>query len=416
MRRDHTGLAAPPAWRSRSGPTPPRDRHTILATLALALVACKSDGGKRDKATGAPARDAGLIRAEDVKAERAATRASATAACAEALATRSTAGPDRGLAALLARCGVCGVSFEPLVALSRIDPDDGPGPDVPTADEALAVLDACDAVCSTRARQELFEPLRAAHDGQAPSRPWRKLAEVCPDAIGVDARTRRFARGSWFALHQVVRALWSAEAPAAFTAARAAADLEFPLPPYSEASTALALPDVDGAALAPWLPRVHLTVTDKDVRVGALPWVTADAGRLVLVPAPGDDYPGIAVPLPQLRAAVTALTAELGKTTRPANAALQPVILAPRGLPARRVAEVVAALGGGAYLGVTPRAPGAVAWSEPVGALAIELVADAPGAAAVAVPADATAQDVATALAGHVGTAAQATIRVAGRR
>ncbi len=367
-------------------------RTGLPLAAIMALAACKGAPGK------ASAGDAGVIRLKDEVAARAAAKQRAAMSCAEALPALPIESRDRGLPALLARCPVCDVSFEPLVALSRIDPDDGPGDDTPTAEQVLAVIDACGGLCSTRAREEIFDPLRQAHEGQAPSRPWRKLAEICPEAVGVDAHTLRFARGTWFALHQVVRALWSADLPTELAAARDAAVLEFPLPAYSAASTAIALPSLGG--LMSWAPRIHVTIAAKEIRIGALAWVTVKDGALQLVDAPDQDYPGPAVALDQAAAAIATLRATLAAAPRPANAELAPVLIAPRALPARRIAEVVAAIGDGAFLAATTRMASGNAWPEPVGAAPIELVARAgAGVHTITLPATATARDLADALA-----------------
>ncbi|MCB9573639.1 MAG: hypothetical protein H6709_16285, partial [Kofleriaceae bacterium] len=318
--------------------------------------------------------DTGVVRVADVKAERAQARRAATAACIDGLATPAPPGAlDGGLGALLDRCQVCGVSWQPVVALSRIDPDDGPGPDVPPADRAIAVLDACDALCSTRAREEIAGPMRDAAAGQAPSQPWRKLAEVCPDVMGTDARTIRFARGTWFALAEVGRALWSPDVTAAQAARRDAAALEFPLPPYSQVSTAVALPESD--VLAPWLPRIGVTIAATELHVGALPWVEVTDGKLALVPAPGDAYPGVNVPLPSAAAALGDLRGALTGSKHRADADLSPVLLAPRAMPAARVLEVMAALPGPQFLAATRKTRGAEPWAEPLGAIPVSLAA-----------------------------------------
>ncbi|MCA9679527.1 MAG: hypothetical protein KC464_31135, partial [Myxococcales bacterium] len=104
---------------------------------AVALAGLTTLGGCKGKDKHA-SDDTGVVRVADVKAERAQARRAATAACIDGLATPAPPGAlDGGLGALLDRCQVCGVSWQPVVALSRIDPDDGPGPDVPPADRAI---------------------------------------------------------------------------------------------------------------------------------------------------------------------------------------------------------------------------------------------------------------------------------------
>ena len=281
-------------------------------------------------------------------------------ACEAAIADRDASALDGGLAAVLAACTPCGVPWTPLVALSTTDPDAPAPPPLPGPDEVLAVLDACGATCRGSARTEVAELLRAAQAGRAPATAWRTIAKDCPGALRVDGRSERFARGTWYALDRIAAALGRD------------VDAEFPLPPYSAASTALAVPRA--ANVAP-PPRRHVTIGETTVHGGLLPRVALRAAGPTVV---GDDYPG--APLDD--AALAALD--------------EPVVLiAPRGLAAARVLEVAARLRHPPRLAATPREHGAP-WPEPLGAIPVALARDATDG--VMLPATATVADLAIAL------------------
>jgi len=358
-------------------------RAGLVAALVIA-AGCKDGGARRDGAA--------------KPADRAATTVST--ACARVLAAPPATEIDGGLGAVLAACTPCGVPWDPLIAVSAIDPDGPPpetaAPALPPPTAIFDVLDACRAPCSSSARAEVAELLRDAD--RTPSAPWRKLAERCPEALRVDAHTRRFARGTWYALARITAAIGTDEALAGVRRAPP----EFPLPPLSEAATALALPRVD--RLAPWHPRVHVTVTESMIQTGVLPWVELGDGGPSLVPGPGLDYPGDPVSLDAVARVVGEITAALAPSRHPADAEPRPLIVAPRGLAAARVLAVVARLPGRAYLAATPPTH-AAPWPEPLGAIPIgftvgatEAPRSSPTLVTVTLPATAKVADLAAAL------------------
>jgi hypothetical protein len=279
-------------------------------------------------------------------------------ACRTALAAPRAEDVDGGLGAVLAACTPCGVPWDPLIRISSIDPESS-ATALPEPVAVLDVLDACKTPCSSAARSEVGAALRQAD--RKPAAPWRKIAERCPGALQLDAHTRRFARGTWYALERIAAAVPDATA-------------EFPLPPFSEASTALALPRVD--AVAPWHPRYHVTVAADMIHAGALPFVRVTRGGLSLV---GEDYPGV-------------------KTDAPAPPAGEKIVLiAPKSLRASRLLEVAAKLPAPVYLAATPHRH-AAPWPEPLGAIATPFATAGTGTK-VELPATATVSDVAAALA-----------------
>jgi hypothetical protein len=283
--------------------------------------------------------------------------------------------------AALRACRPCGVSFEPLVELSSTDPDvDNKG--LPGPDEVFAILDACQATCQGTARTEVAALLREAADGHAPAAPWRRMAERCEGALRTDERSRRFARGTWYAFDQIARAIWADDAPAAAKALRDAPP-RFPLPPLTAASTGYAFPRVD--QLAAWRARTHVTISDAQIHVGTMPWVELTERGPALVSGPGLDYPGDEI-------AREALAARVGEEP-------QLLVIAPRGLRVSRVLEVIGDLPRNVYLAATPKTRGAEPWPEPVYAIPVGLAQRRDGAEPLVLPASSTVGQLADALA-----------------
>jgi hypothetical protein len=273
-----------------------------------------------------------------------------TQACKDALAA-----PGTELTAVLAACTPCGVPWDPLIAASGFDPENPPQ-DLPSMKDLIAVLDACHATCNSDARADVQEALEPGEYGRKPSAPWRAVADKCTGALPLDEHTRRFARGTWYALEQIARV-----APPT--------SLEWPLPPLTSASTAFAFPRTD--ALAADAPRMVITVNDKQQYLAVLPWVTLDGGHAALVPWVGSDYPGDLVELADLGAKVTDLGAAMVMSPHAADHDTTPVILAPRALPIARILEVAAKLPVRVGLGATAEHAAPGPWPEPIHAVKV---------------------------------------------
>ena len=302
------------------------------------------------------------------------------AACAAALASGDAAESLR-------RCTPCGVSWEPLIALSSTDPDTVPER-LPGPIEVFEVLDACGATCQGTARTEVAELLRSAQDGHTPAAPWRRMAERCDGALRAGGDTLRCARGTWYAFDQIARAIWAEGAPPAIAALRERPPV-FPLPPLTAASTGYAMPRTD--QLATWRPRLHLTITEAQVHVGALPYVVLGKSGPELELGPAGSYPGREVTADKVGPALAAMDGG----GRPG-----PVVIAPRALGAARVLEVIAGLDGPVHLGATPKTRGADPWPEPVYAIPVALSPRPDGAEPLVLPASSRVADLADALAG----------------
>jgi hypothetical protein len=295
--------------------------------------------------------------------------------------------------AALRTCRPCGVSFAPLVALSSTDPDEVPE-GLPGPVEVFEILDACQATCQGTARTEVAELLRSAQEGHTPAAPWRRIADKCEGALRLDKSSVPFARGTWYALDQIKRAIWADDAGAWVTPLRDDPPV-FPLPPLTQASTGYAMPRVD--ALAAWRPRVHVTVTEKQVHVGALPWVILSKDGPKATSGFTRGYPGPEVEPGGVAAALRAI-ADRPDDDVPAGDA-GPVVIAPRGLRASRVLEVIGELAQPVFLAATPKTRGAEPWPEPVFAIPVALAPRPDGAEPLVLPASSTVANLAEALA-----------------
>lgn len=375
-----------------------RASPTLVTVVALSVAGAAGCRGDKEPPRSEPPRGGEPGAA---KVDRDSLRAAALLACVPALdAVAAAAGRrDRGLADLLAGCHPCTVAWDPLIALSAHDPD-ARAEDLPPPAAVLAVLDACEATCTGTALTELGALLDRAREGRGASAPFKKLAEACHGALRVDDHTGRFARGTLYALDQIQRALWADGAPRGVVEARR--PLIFPLPPLSIASTAIAMPRTD--ALAPWAPRVHLTVSDERVHVGVAPWLVIDGDGLRLLDGPGLDYPGddaTADPVAAVRAAIAAVEAA------PHDLDPTPVMIAPRAMKAVRVVTVIAelaTLGRPIHLAATPATRAGAAWADELAAIAVP-IATAPteGMERIVIPAHATVADLAAALSDAAG-------------
>lgn len=278
-------------------------------------------------------------------------------------------------------CRPCGVSFEPLIALSSTDPDvDTKG--LPGPVEVFAILDACKATCTGSARSEVAELLRSASEGHTPAAPWRRIAEKCDGALRTDEHTIRYARGTLYAFDQIARAIWSDDAPPEAKEMRAHPP-RFPLPPMTAASTGYAYPRVD--TVAETRPDVHVTVSESQIHIGDLPWLVLSEDGPKLEDGSDEDYPGKEISHDDL--------VKRFRAPRPT------LLVAPRGLRVSRVLEVIDGVSAAFFLATTPKTRGAEPWPEPVFAIPVELAAGPDGAEPLMLPASSTVAALADALA-----------------
>lgn len=252
------------------------------------------------------------------------------ASCREALRKAAGSPAHERVTAIVRGCPVCGPSFEPLIPAAAGHAD---------LEQVNQLVLACALPCKKSAIGRWRGLLADALPGQGLQRPWRALAEDCPEAMHTDGATLRFASAPWFALARIGDALTAARATlppsiqAELDAERAA--IAIPLPPWTAASTGLVVPP--GRA-RPGIPWRAVTITDLALLVSRLP-----LGRLDTtwrVEAPGAPFPG--TPANDLARDLAAL----GPPPVLADRVDDVLVIAPIAAPAARLAEAVRALGG----------------------------------------------------------------------
>ena len=233
--------------------------------------------------------------------------------------------------ALLDGCRPCG-DWEPLLAWNTPAAEGGP-----TRNAIEQAMLACKAFCEPNAKQRFLGTLDAAR-GQGTRTPWRFLGEICKAEVSALPDTR-FMGAPYFALDRIARAI---NDPKLLSA------IELPLPALSItgvgvdlASSPLTVPEAGPAAL---------TVDASQILLGALPIATLSPAGLGI----SGDYPGTPI-------APKALAAALGT---PALAGHPVALLAPNGLRAARLVEVIG-VAGGHDLRLAVAAPGPRGWTLP---------------------------------------------------
>ena len=313
--------------------TAPRAHRIVRSTcgavtLALAvLAACKSS--QRESPAQAPPTpaDAGI------------PDANLDACRATAARVPSLPAPQRAQA-LIDGCQPCG-DWAPLLAWNTPAAEGGP---TRTAIEQAML--ACKAYCDPSAKQRFLGTLDAAR-GQSTRGPWRYLGEICKAEVSAVPDTR-FMSAPYFALDRIARAIGD---PALLAA------IEVPLPALSISGVGIDL--ANSPKTAPEAGPAALTVDASQILIGSLPTVKLSAAGLTV----SGDYPGAQV-------APKALAAALAK---PEVAGHPIALLAPSGMAATRIVEVVGAAGGH-DLRLAVAVPGPRGWTLP-GTVPISLTA-----------------------------------------
>lgn len=243
--------------------------------------------------------------------------------------------PAQRAQALINACKPCG-DWTPLLSWST--PADVGGP---RRSEISGAMEACNAYCSNDARQRFLNNLDAAR-GQDGRGPWRYLGEVCKEAVSALPDTR-FMGAPYFALDRIARAIGD---PAVLGA------IKIPLPPLTLTGVGVALPSTP--AVPAEVGDAALTVLATQLELGTLPIASLAPDGVHVA----GDYPGASVELGELAGKLKALGTV--------------AVVAPRELPAARLAEVVAAAGGH-RLELTVGAHGPGGWTMP-GSLPIALI------------------------------------------
>ena len=298
-----------------------------LALATAALLGCKG----RDARTEAPPTPGSA--AGSAGSGSAAVPVDAWATCRAVLAAAPTLPANRRARSIIDGCQPCG-DWAPILAWST-PPEQG-GPDRRVIEQRLA---ACNAWCEPTAKIQFMGALDDAR-AQGQRTPWRLLGEVCKGQVSAGADTR-FMSASWFALDRIARDAAAHEGGAALLAA-----IEIPLPAVSTTGVGFGLPTSPLAK--PAEPPGQVSLSQTEIRVGPLPRARLGATGLTVT---GADFPGALVEIRDLAAALTKLA--------PAG----PIaVFAPHGLPAARLAALVAARGP-ATLHLAVVATGPVGWS-----------------------------------------------------
>lgn len=288
----HTSQSARhPSARTNSG--------ALMLVLAV-LVACK--GSQRDS----PPQDL------PKPADAAIPDANLDACRATAARVPSLPPPQRALA-LLKDCQPCG-DWTPLLAWNIPQADGGP-----TRAAIEQAMLACKAFCEPNAKQRFLGTLDAAR-GQPTRTPWRLLGEICKAEVSAVPDTR-FMGAAYFALDRIARAIHDPGLLAA---------IELPLPALTVSGVGVELPS--SPMTTPEAGPVALTLDAAQILLGTLPTAKLSPTGLQIT----GDYPGTPVDPKALAAALA----------KPELAGHPIALLAPNGLGAARVVEVVAAAGG----------------------------------------------------------------------
>jgi hypothetical protein len=270
-----------------------------VVVLAL-LVACQ--GKDAPKPAAKPPADAAIVAVD-------------WAGCEAALKTAATSPATRRAQLILDACQPCG-DWAPLLHWNVLPGEGGP---------ARLVIEnrmlAC-GYCEPEAKQRFLGALDNAR-GSESRVPWRVLGEVCRERVGAlpDAR---YMSAPYYALDRIARAAGARPALVPLLAA-----IDLPLPALSVSGAGYELPT--GAVASPTAGPTQITITLTELRVGPLPHATLGPTGIAVV-ADGDPYPGTLVPPGKLGEALAKITGPIA-------------LIAPTGLPARRIAEVVDAAG-----------------------------------------------------------------------
>ena len=261
-----------------------------------------------------------------------------TAACAEALAAKQT--PVRRLSLIIEACQPCG-DWTTLLDWNTPMTDGGP-PDAKIEE----MMVACKAYCSNDSKQQFLGVMPDTR-GKSTNKPWRVLGEKCGEKVSAVPDVR-FMSAPFFALDRIARA--ASEHP---ELAPLVAAVELPLPPVSMTGVGFELPTA--AVMKPEVPKWHVTVTQTEIRFGTLPTAKLSAKGLI-VDLGKSPYPGELVD-------AKALPQKLADATgSPTDRVL---LIAPTGIPASRVADVVKAIGPREIVLAVAAAGGPKGWTMP---------------------------------------------------
>jgi hypothetical protein len=307
--------------------TSPSVRYSGALAL-LVVISCK--GGQHDTAA-------------QGSSEKPPVPLSVSAACRAAAANVPNLKPLERAQALLDACHPCG-DWLPLLTANK--PQVQGGPSRATIEEAMV---GCNAFCDATAKQRFLDAIEGARGQEDTRKPWRLLGEVCAAAVSAVPDTR-FMSPAYFALDRIARAIAD---PAVL------GNIEIALPPLAAGGAGVDLPTADPAS--PEAGPASLTIDAQRTFIGVLPVATLSATGV----KPGAQYPGAEVPPNLIGAALSTLAARVISGAPVA-------LLAPRSLPAARIASAIATARGHAFR-LAVALPGPGNWTLP-GTIGVSLV------------------------------------------
>ena len=295
-------------------------RRTVAVALAVLAGAAACKGKSTSKTTEPPLVGSGSGTRAPADA---ASAPGDWAACEAALKAAPTQPATRRVDAIIEGCRPCG-DWTPILTWNKLPQDGGP-----TRTQIENAMVACRAYCEPNAKMRFLGTLDDARMNGART-PWRLLGEMCRDQISA-VPDARYMSASYFALDRIAR-----DVAARPGGPELLKPIEIPMPPVSVSAVGIKIPDAPVSK--PELMRVGVTVTLGEISIGTLPIATLGAAGVTVT---GDPFPGKPVVQKDLADAV----GKLGGTA---------AVFAPSGMPASRLAELVAGSGAQTlYLAVT---------------------------------------------------------------
>lgn len=264
-------------------------------------------------------------------------------ACKAALEGASSVRDTDRLVTILDACRVCG-DWKPI--LSWATPKTEGGPSSKEVDDAMV---GCDAFCDGASKEKFFATLEDARGKGGTDSVWRELGKSCKGRVSATP-DNRFMAPPYFALDRVARAVAGHKDGALLD------KFDLPLPARSLTGAGLAL--VPATIVAAKVPKMVVTVTEKELRLARMPRARlAQVG--VIVDLGDEPYPG-----------------KLVDKLDPAEVGEVYAVVAPPEMPAVRLVAVLKDAPPGARLAVA--APGQPPGWEQLGVLDVEIGPDGP--------------------------------------
>jgi hypothetical protein len=290
-------------------------------------------------------------------------------ACDAAIKQAAAAPPYDRPKILIDGCAVCG-DWKPLFDWAVL-PKDG-GPTIAAIDRALH---QCDAICDAGVGKRVASALDNAR-GTDSRAPWRIIGAGCKDKVSA-VPDARYMSTAYFALDRIGRTVGGRGGEAG----KLLETIEFPLPPATMSGVGPTLPPGPPAPAG----RVAISLLGPELRLGKLPIAKLGAHGVSI----DADYPGTLVAKLDELAGAIAKAAPSGPV----------VVLAPKAIPATRIAELSRAAKAPLALGIAAPSP-PTDWQLPA---VLPVAIDAKAGKRLDVTATMTVEDLATQLAPLAG-------------